>query len=46
MVHLRVGHHYSKFLTILAYFMGYYSELHGLLITYLGPGVISTINEP
>ena len=46
MVHLRAGHQHSQFCPILACFMGYYSELHGLLITYLGSGVISTIDEP
>ena len=53
MVHLRAGHQHSQFWLILACFMGYYSELHGLLITitvalnqcFGVPGEISTIDE-
>ena len=39
MVRIRVDHQHSRFLSILAHFMDYYS-------LFWGPGVISTINEP
>ena len=38
-VHLRVGHQHSRFLSILARFMDYYS-------LFWGPGVVSMLNKP